>query len=104
MDKCLAWSVGNAAYARVSRERDQTADPYIYLAPGVMPHWLKDGESIHISGAPTMFGEEFSYSLTHNLRVEERSATHRDGSFLIEQDKMAYLRPDVRPAILHELK
>jgi hypothetical protein len=46
-------------------EADEDGSPHIYLAPGVMPHWLGDGESVGISNAPTVFGSTFGFALTH---------------------------------------
>lgn len=54
-------------------EADEDGDAHVYIAPGVMPHWLRDGESVEVSGAPTIFGERFGYRLTHRAndqRVE----------------------------------
>ncbi|GBD95732.1 MAG TPA: hypothetical protein ENG83_04410 [Nitrospirae bacterium] len=47
-------------------EADEDNEPHIYIAPGVMPHWLGDGKSISVSDAPTVFGSLFGYKLTHN--------------------------------------
>jgi|GEM_PF-1096290 len=141
MDTCLAWSVGNAAYSRVSRhpaggqwevvqgawneqhsypiasdfaefpagawymgdiphgwaaaefitllrdilffEADEDGQPHIYLAAGVMPHWLEEGQSIGISDAPTLFGQPFAYRLTHRKaaqRVEIAITAHPAGN------------------------
>lgn len=46
-------------------EADEDGDPHVYLAPGVMSHWLGDGESISVSDAPTVFGNPFGFALTH---------------------------------------
>jgi hypothetical protein len=46
-------------------EADEDGLPHIYLAPGVMPHWLGDGESVEVRNAPTIFGTVFGYRLTH---------------------------------------
>lgn len=132
MDQCLAWSVHNAAYARMSREfgsselwqvvlgawneqhaypiskdyrefpsrawymgdiphgwaaaefllllrdillfeADEDHDPQLYLAAGVPPHWLGDGERIRVSDAPTRYGQTVGYTLVHHAnsrRVE----------------------------------
>jgi hypothetical protein len=131
MDQCLTWLVGNAAYAKVSRDnspapwqvvlggwneqhcypiakdflempnrawymgdiphgwacaefmtllRDilgfecaEDGDAQMYVAAGVMPHWLGEGESIGVTNAPTAYGGNFSFQLTHRLgakRVE----------------------------------
>jgi hypothetical protein len=54
-------------------EADEDRDAQIYLGPGVLPHWLGEGESMGLSAAPTAFGMPFGYRLTHRLsarRVE----------------------------------
>lgn len=47
-------------------EADEDADAHIYLAPGVLPDWVDDGEVIGVSHAPTVFGGEFGFTLTHD--------------------------------------
>lgn len=47
-------------------EADEDGQPHLYLAPGVPPHWLGGGESITVSGAPTVFGRTFGFQLTHD--------------------------------------
>ena len=47
-------------------EADEDGSPHIYLAPGVMPHWVKDGQSVKVVNAPTVFGTEFGFELIHN--------------------------------------
>jgi hypothetical protein len=47
-------------------EADEDGTPRIYLAPGVMPHWMDDGESVSVSNAPTVFGSLFGFRLTHD--------------------------------------
>ncbi len=47
-------------------ETDEDGSPHIYLAPGVMPHWLGNGENVGVSDAPTVFGTPFGYKLTHD--------------------------------------
>ncbi|MBW4692876.1 MAG: hypothetical protein KME27_14060 [Lyngbya sp. HA4199-MV5] len=47
-------------------EADEDGSAHIYLAPGVMPHWVGDGRSVGVSNAPTLFGTPFGYKLTHN--------------------------------------
>jgi len=131
MDRLLAWSVGNAGYARITRDSGLTgdfwevalgawneqhaypiakdfaemperwwymgdiphgwacaelllllrdilffeaaedADPHIYLAPGVMPHWVADGGSVTCNAAPTMFGGPLGYRLSHDSAARE---------------------------------
>jgi hypothetical protein len=46
-------------------EVDEDSAPHIYIAPGVMPHWMSDGEVILVKDAPTCFGVTFGYRLTH---------------------------------------
>ncbi|MEO7193664.1 MAG: hypothetical protein ABIZ05_02400 [Pseudonocardiaceae bacterium] len=130
MDACLAWAVGDAAFAKISRTDDpadanqswqvsqgawneqhaypiasdlaeipdrwwymgdiphgwaaaeftlllrdilffeagEDDDPHIYIAPGVMPAWLRGdgGHSVTVSGSPTAFGSPFGYTLRHD--------------------------------------
>jgi hypothetical protein len=131
MDRCLAWAVGNAAYARVSRpdggdpwqvvlgawneqhcypiakdfaeipdrwwymgdiphgwaaaefllllrdallfEADEDSDPHVYLASGVLPHWIPDGQTITLADAPTSFGSPFGYRLLHDAAARTLS-------------------------------
>ena len=40
-----------------------------------MPHWLSEGESVEVSGAPTIFGAPFGYRLTHRLAAREIEIT-----------------------------
>jgi hypothetical protein len=47
-------------------EAAEDDDPQIYLAPGVLPRWLADGEAVQVSNAPTIFGGLFGYQMTHN--------------------------------------
>lgn len=128
MDICLNWSVGNAAYSRVSRfpspeqwevvqgawneqhcypvskdfaefpagawymgdiphgwaaaefltllrdilffEAAEDDYPHIYIAPGLMPHWLPDEQTIGVANAPTLFGDSFGYRLTHHQTLK----------------------------------
>jgi len=54
-------------------EADEDGSPHIYVAPGVMPHWVGDGETVEVRDAPTVFGQTFGYRLTHDAaarRVE----------------------------------
>ena len=45
-------------------EADEDQDRHIYLAPGILPRWVKDGEGVRISNAPTVFGRSFGFQLT----------------------------------------
>src|SRR5262249_17807797 len=54
-------------------EADEDGRRHIYLAPGVMPHWVGNGESIGIADAPTLFGSVFGFRLDHdqsNKKIE----------------------------------
>lgn len=127
MDACLDWSVGNAAFARVSRqdgsnqdwqvtsgawneqhaypiasrlaeipgswwymgdiphgwaaaeftlllrdmlffEAGEDDDPHVYLAPGILPRWLRGdgGQQVSVRDAPTIFGTAFGFTLRHD--------------------------------------
>ena len=46
-------------------ESDEDGDAQLYVAAGVMPHWLGDGESIGVTDAATVYGSSFGYNLTH---------------------------------------
>ncbi len=47
-------------------EADEDHDRKIFIAPGVMPHWLGSGNrTITVKQAPTIFGGTFGYTLTH---------------------------------------
>jgi hypothetical protein len=52
-------------------ESDEDGDPHVYLAPGVPPHWVGDGQAIGVSNAPTVFGGPFGYTLTHRQAGRE---------------------------------
>ncbi|MFE0170800.1 hypothetical protein ACFWZ2_00665 [Streptomyces sp. NPDC059002] len=47
-------------------EADEDRDPHLYIAPGVRPHWVPDGDTVAVDAAPTLFGEPFGYRLTHD--------------------------------------
>jgi hypothetical protein len=47
-------------------EGDEDGDRHMYVAPGLLPHWLGDGEEIAVSDAPTVFGTPFGYRLRHD--------------------------------------
>lgn len=47
-------------------EADEDADPHLYVAPGVRPHWVPDGTAVTLSPAPTVFGSPFRYELAHD--------------------------------------
>jgi hypothetical protein len=135
MDQLLAWSVGDAGYARIARgsgwpgdfwevalgawneqhnypiakdfaeipnrwwymgdiphgwacaelilllrdilffEIAEDSDPHVYLAAGVMPHWLAGGGSVSVADAPTIFGGPLSYTLTHDAGAKRLTIT-----------------------------
>ena len=45
-------------------EADEDNDPHIFLAPGLVPHWVADGQSVAVTNADTIFGVPFGYQLT----------------------------------------
>ncbi|QIB42504.1 hypothetical protein [Streptomyces aureoverticillatus] len=47
-------------------EADEDRDPHLYVAPGIRPHWVPDGEPVTVDSAPTLFGAPFGYRLTHD--------------------------------------
>ncbi|MEU0647812.1 hypothetical protein [Streptomyces umbrinus] len=47
-------------------EADEDRDPHLYIAPGVRPHWVPEGEEVAVEAAPTLFGEPFGYRLAHD--------------------------------------
>jgi hypothetical protein len=47
-------------------EADEDGGRHVYLAPGVMPHWVGDGETVTVEDAPTIFGGTFGYRLRHD--------------------------------------
>jgi hypothetical protein len=51
-------------------EADEDGTPHIYIAPGILPHWVGDGESVSVSDAPTLFGTPFGFRLTHQQSVK----------------------------------
>jgi hypothetical protein len=50
-------------------------DPHIYLAAGVMPHWLAGGGTIGVADAPTIFGGTLGFSLTHDAAAKKVTIT-----------------------------
>jgi hypothetical protein len=52
-------------------EADEDGDAQIYLAPGVLPHWTGDGQTVAISNAPTAFGAMFGFRLTHRANAKQ---------------------------------
>jgi hypothetical protein len=44
-------------------ECDEDNDPHLYLAAGVLPKWMEDGEVISVRDAPTIFGVPFGFTL-----------------------------------------
>lgn len=47
-------------------EADEDGDRHIYIAAGVLPRWMGDGEEVLLSDAPTCFGAPLGYRLTHH--------------------------------------
>lgn len=52
-------------------EADEDGGRHIFLAPGVLPHWLGDGETVSVRAAPTIFGGVFGYRLRHDAGARE---------------------------------
>lgn len=46
-------------------EADEDGNPHIFIAPGILSHWLKDNQFVKVTNAPTIFGAPFGYELTH---------------------------------------
>jgi hypothetical protein len=46
-------------------EADEDGDRQIYLAAGLLPRWLGDGDGVRVAGAPTAYGTSLGYRLTH---------------------------------------
>jgi hypothetical protein len=68
-------------------EADEDGSPHIYLAPGVMPHWLSDGQSVEVRDAPTLFERNFGYRLTHRqttktLKIQITQPLPKNVSFI----------------------
>lgn len=51
-------------------EIDEDGAPQIFIAAGVMPHWLADGETVTVTDAPTCFGTTFGYRLRHRAATK----------------------------------
>jgi hypothetical protein len=56
-------------------EAAEDGDPHIFLAAGVMPHWLAGGGAIGVSNAPTVFGGNFGFRLVHDAAARQVSIT-----------------------------
>ncbi|WP_079086902.1 hypothetical protein [Streptomyces silvensis] len=54
-------------------EADEDRDPHLYIAPGVRPHWVPDGETVAVDSAPTLFGAPFGYRLAHDAAARRVS-------------------------------
>lgn len=52
-------------------ETDEDGAPHVYVAAGIAPDWVTDGETVEIRGAPTAFGSPFGYRLTHDATARE---------------------------------
>jgi hypothetical protein len=47
-------------------EAGEDGDRHLYLAPGVLPHWVPDGEPVVVRDAATVLGDPFGYELRHD--------------------------------------
>jgi hypothetical protein len=54
---------------------EDSSSPHIYLAPGVMPHWLAGNGSIGVTAAPTVLGGTFGYRLSLDETVKQVTIT-----------------------------
>ncbi|MFC5142925.1 hypothetical protein ACFPK1_32205 [Actinomycetospora rhizophila] len=52
-------------------ESGEDESPHVYLAPGVLPHWLTGDTKLQVQDAPTVFGELFGFTLTHDAAARE---------------------------------
>jgi len=51
-------------------EADDDGQPHVYLAPGVLPRWVGDGQEVAVSDAPSSFGARFGYRLVHRAATK----------------------------------
>jgi hypothetical protein len=53
-------------------EAGEDDDRHVYLAPGVLPRWLRGdgGHRVSVSGAPTCFGATFGFTLQHDQAAQ----------------------------------
>lgn len=51
-------------------EVDIDGNLHIYIAPGVLPDWIRDDEIV-VKDAPTQFGNVFGYRLNHNENLKK---------------------------------
>lgn len=47
-------------------EADEDGDAHIYIAAGILPRWMQDGDEVRVSQAPTCFGAPLGYRITHD--------------------------------------
>jgi hypothetical protein len=60
-------------------KRTKITTRIFYLAPGILPHWLNDGDSVEVNRAETIFGHPFGFKLTHDRRNNEVQVTLTEG-------------------------
>ncbi len=69
-------------------EADEDQNGKIFIAPGIMPHWLESGNrTITMKQAPTIFGGTFGYTLTHssqtnNIRIRIQEFPTQDVGYI----------------------
>lgn len=52
-------------------EADEDGSGKIYIAPGILPHWLESGNgTVSVRQAPTIFGGTFGYTLTSSTQAK----------------------------------
>jgi hypothetical protein len=65
-------------------ESGEDDGPHVYLAPGVLPHWLAGGAELNVQDAPTAFGVPFGFVLAHD-------AVARTVTFTLTQPPPAHI-------------
>jgi hypothetical protein len=66
-------------------ESGEDDSPHLYLAPGVLPHWLTGDGELRVQDAPTAFGAPFGFTLAHD-------ATAREVTIILTQPMPAPIR------------
>jgi hypothetical protein len=70
-------------------EADEDGQRHLYLAPGLLPHWLPDGDELQVADAPTLFdGARMGYRLRHDsaartVRIEVTQPAPPDVHYVV---------------------
>ena len=56
-------------------EADEDREPTIFVAPGLMPQWIRGAGTWGVRDAPTVFGTPFGYRLQHAPSTKELTLT-----------------------------